>query len=292
MIDKANLACGNSFVVGDGWVNLDFAPMSADVTGANLLGRLPFEPESLRLVYSSHFLEHIPRSRVSAFLSECRRILQPDGTLRLVLPDFEEMAREYLLKREAGEHEKADFMVVEIVDQCVRRSPGGELKSEHSRYRQDPIRHAAMVDYVRERTGERLSSAPAAGGQATAGTRLGGSMAAFARRLGRGASSRLRRRWIEVLVSCLPEAFREQNVSMASVGERHHWLWDFHQLRSELERVGFVDVRRMSATTSGYAGFPFGRLDVDEDGCPRKGRESMYVEAKKGVRQPPESSLA
>ena len=61
----------------------------------------------------------------------------------------------------------------------------------------------------------------------------------------------------------LPRAFRLQNVSLAGVGERHLWLWDFHQLKSALEAVGFIAVQRVSASTSAVADFPFYPLDLD-----------------------------
>ena len=79
----------------------------------------------------------------------------------------------------------------------------------------------------------------------------------------------------------LPAAFRAQNVSLAGVGERHHWLWDFHQLQQALEAAGFQGVERRTAATSALADFPFHPLDLDTDGRPRKGAESMYVEAHK-----------
>ena len=79
----------------------------------------------------------------------------------------------------------------------------------------------------------------------------------------------------------LPAAFRAQNISLAAVGERHHWLWDLEQLRHVLENVGFVDVQRCQASTSRFADFPFHVLDLDADGRPRKGAESMYIEARK-----------
>ena len=79
----------------------------------------------------------------------------------------------------------------------------------------------------------------------------------------------------------LPAAFREQNVSLAGVGERHHWIWDFHQLQQALHEAGFLTVQRQTAQTSSIQDFSFYLLDLDQDGLPRKGAESMFVEAKK-----------
>jgi hypothetical protein len=48
-----------------------------------------------------------------------------------------------------------------------------------------------------------------------------------------------------------------------------------------LENVGFVDIQRCQVSTSRFADFPFHVLDLDADGRPRKGAESMYIEARK-----------
>jgi SAM-dependent methyltransferase len=157
---KVNLACGSAFVAGDGWTNLDYAAANEHVLRANLLGRLPLPDDGAALVYCSHFLEHIPRSQVVGFLAECFRVLAPGGTLRLVLPDLENLCRAYLEHRERGEHDKADFVVLEMVDQCVRRTSGGELGRFYGQLRSDPATYAEMMAFVRDRTGEDLSTAP------------------------------------------------------------------------------------------------------------------------------------
>jgi hypothetical protein len=93
--------------------------------------------------------------------------------------------------------------------------------------------------------------------------------------------AKLQRIWIRGCIKLLPGAYAAQNVSLAGVGERHHWLWDFHQLCSTLDAVGFESCVRRSHKTSDISGFPLYPLDMDDDGLPRKGAESMYVEAQK-----------
>ena len=68
---KVNLACGNVFLVGDGWHNFDFISSHPAVHSLNLLDALPLNSGSVELLYSSHFLEHIPISQVDSFLQEC-----------------------------------------------------------------------------------------------------------------------------------------------------------------------------------------------------------------------------
>jgi predicted SAM-dependent methyltransferase len=278
-----NLACGPVFIDSPAWANFDFAAASG-VQQADLLGRLPLSDNSAQLVYSSHFLEHIPKLQVESFLRECLRVLKPGGALRLVLPDLENMARTYLQLRDDGEHEKADFVVLEMIDQCVRSQSGGELGQYYRTLQEQAGENVStsseitsMIDFIRHRTGEQIGTAhpsrPVVG--------RGEGAASQFKRLLINVQGRLQRYWVQAVLQALPSAFREQNISLAAVGERHHWCWDFHQLQQTLEVVGFMSVERRSAGTSAIASFPFYPLDLDADGLPRKGAESMYIEARK-----------
>lgn len=262
-----NIACGDSYI--EGWRNFDYAPHSGLVVRANLLGRLPVENCEADVVYSSHFLEHVPRNRVSAFISECFRIVKPGGKIRLVVPDLEEMCRVYLRLREECEHTKADFVILEMLDQCVRTVPGGELGAFYGQI--EPSNEAGIVEFVRQRTGHVISSL---------GPRVGGRVSRFLRRPAL-LIGKLERLYLRAVLTLLPSAFREQNVSLASIGERHTWIYDFYTLQKVLQSAGFVDVKRVTASNSSIPYFPVCPLDIDAQGRPRKGAESMYVEAKK-----------
>jgi SAM-dependent methyltransferase len=63
--------------------------------------RLPVQSGAAQVVYSSHMLEHLHPRDASAFLAEARRVLRPGGIIRLVLPDLEMLARDYLMHRNA-----------------------------------------------------------------------------------------------------------------------------------------------------------------------------------------------
>lgn len=56
---------------------------------------LPFEDESVDFIYSSHMLEHLDIHQRDTFLIECLRVLKPDGAIRLVVPDMEQIILEY-----------------------------------------------------------------------------------------------------------------------------------------------------------------------------------------------------
>ncbi len=270
---KINLACGNIYVTGNGWINIDYNSTSSNVRRADLLARLPLPDNSAALVYSSHFLEHIPRSQVPDFLSECLRVLIPGGVIRLVLPDLENICRAYLEHRDNGDHEKADFVVLEMIDQCVRRESGGELGRYYQRVKDSADSEAEMIAFIRERTGEYLLAPRQKGSLFVTKLRKSSLL--------RKVQSRLQRVYFRTILKLLPITFRKQNVSLAAVGELHHWIWDFYQLQKLLLATGFVSPQKCSSKTSYFLGFPFDQLDIDADGRQRKGYESMYIEAKK-----------
>jgi SAM-dependent methyltransferase len=264
-----NVACGEVYL--DDWINLDYTPVSKRVQKADLLKPLPLANGSADLLYSSHFLEHIPKTEAPAFLGECRRALKPGAIIRLVLPDLEELCHAYLAARSAGHHDQADFIVLEMLDQCVRTTAGGDLGALYQQLRSDQSTHASLIDFVRRRTGYDClveTSAP--------GTVLQRLLANPMSLL-----SWLERRYRTLPIALLPPAFRRQNVSLADRGERHAWIYDFHTVATLLRQAGFVDVRRVTATSSAIDGFPFFPLDIHRDGSPRKGLESMYIEAAK-----------
>jgi SAM-dependent methyltransferase len=254
------------------WWNLDFAAVDPSVIRADLLGTLPVPGDTMEVVYSSHFLEHVPRPQVQPFLRECRRVLRPGGSIRLVTPDLQFLCREYLRLRDAGAHDRADFVTLELLDQCVRMETGGAL----GRFYERAAREADPGErsFIREMTGEDLSARAREPSTALSRVRR----ALREPRLARAWMARAYRR---AILRLLPRAFRQQNVSQAEVGERHLWLYDFHSLQVLLLQAGFTDVRRLDFDRSLIPGFPLEPLDVAPDGRPRKGAESLYVEARR-----------
>ena len=166
---KINLDCGEVFVSAENSVNLDYSASDESVMSTNLLGRLPLPDGGASLVYCSHFLEHIPRDLVAGFLKECFKVLSPGSVIQLVLPDLQELCRAHLSYRYLGEHEKANFIVIQIVDQCVRRQSGGELGRLYRKVRASHELDAGLVEFIRERNAENLleghlSQVPLSGG--------------------------------------------------------------------------------------------------------------------------------
>jgi len=78
-----------------GWVNVDGAA-AADVQ-VDLRRGLPFASGSVAMIFSEHFLDHLQfPDVVGRFLSECYRVLEPGGRLRLVMHDADRVAKAYV----------------------------------------------------------------------------------------------------------------------------------------------------------------------------------------------------
>ncbi|MCZ2207368.1 methyltransferase domain-containing protein [Cylindrospermopsis raciborskii] len=274
---SVNLACGGVYVTSNDWINLDYASSDVHVRQANLLETLPFDSNSISLVYSSHFLEHIPLAQVPSFLKECYRILKPGGIIRLVLPDFEEMCHEYISQLHQGDYTKARLCIIDIIDQCVRLNSGGQLAKVYEEYSKIPSNNKDIIEYIYSRSGQCLPIATSK----PYNFRELSLLFRKPRLILRKIASHLNLMWIRIVVSLLPKAFRQQNISFSGIGERHQWLWDFISTKKILEEVGFDAVSRFSFNTSQVCGFPFEPLDVNPDGRPRKGKQSMYLEATK-----------
>ncbi len=91
---------------------------------------IPASDGSVDAVYHSHVLEHIDRDAVPGFLTEVRRVLKPGGVHRVVVPDLERYAREYLASLERGLedpqlHATHDTTVSQMILQMVRREAAG-----------------------------------------------------------------------------------------------------------------------------------------------------------------------
>ena len=90
---KLHLGCGKRNF-GEDWVHIDGGNHehlhSRDITA------LPFEGGTVELVYASHVLEYFDREEAVDVLKEWKRVLVPEGTLRVAVPDFEAMVRLYV----------------------------------------------------------------------------------------------------------------------------------------------------------------------------------------------------
>jgi SAM-dependent methyltransferase len=238
---RALLNLGSSTHVAPGWNNIDFSwiirlgrhrrlaaglhrwgllsqprferiqQLDPDTIVWNLRRGIPFPDGTFDVVYHSHLLEHIDRDAAPGFLRECLRVLRPGGLIRVVVPDLELLASEYLQHVEdfdRGDARANPSQAAEaIFDQMIVRTP--KVRAE-----QRPI--------VR-----------------------------------------------------LAEALLIGNTGRNGV--LHRWMYDRLSLANLLSEVGYANVVRQSATSSGVDGWKAFRLDTNADGSVYK-PESLYME--------------
>jgi predicted SAM-dependent methyltransferase/cephalosporin hydroxylase len=239
-----NLGCGGHF--HRDWVNLDIAPAAKEVIQHDLAHEpLPFENGSCSAVYHSHVLEHIPPVQVSGFLSECHRVLDAGGVLRVVVPDLEGIARQYLKQLDAGDTVRHEWMTIELVDQLARHWSGGQMMAY---WKQNPM---PAEEFVIERLGREVKDFIEA------------------------------QRSNEVGESQEVKALSAEKVGAFRLGgEVHQWMYDRLSLGRLLAEAGFEGIEVKSAVNSDIVGFAGYELDADEAGRVRK-PDSLFMEARK-----------
>ena len=89
---QVHLGCGGHHIPG--WINLDNYPAPLAV---NLQQGVPLPNKSARYVFLSHLLEHLfYPDQAHCLLDEIKRVLQPGGVVRIVVPDIEQCIDAYV----------------------------------------------------------------------------------------------------------------------------------------------------------------------------------------------------
>lgn len=272
-----NIGCGT--LTHKDCINIDLYAASTDVLEFDIRKGLPFESNSFENCYTSHMLEHLRRDDADFLISECNRVLIPDGILRIVVPDLESIAREYLaaLNRalESQDKESAvteyDWMMIELYDQTVREKGGGDM----SPFLRDPSNRGNPFIFGRigSQTSTFWSTTPAR-------------HRTFARKLREkrlsGCWKFLRERTAKLLVqACLGAAVaNEFEVAIfRSQGQIHRWMYDRFSLKRLVTHHGFTDFRITTALESKIPDFDRYKFDAI-DGVPLK-PNSIFIEASK-----------
>jgi predicted SAM-dependent methyltransferase len=82
---RLHIGCGQQSIPG--WINIDNQGLPGVDQVLDVRNGLPFRGVSA--IYAEHFLEHLELEEGLAFLRECRRVLSPEGTLRLSTPSLD-----------------------------------------------------------------------------------------------------------------------------------------------------------------------------------------------------------
>jgi len=91
-----------------------------NVLPGDIVYGLPVRDNSAAAVYSSHCLEHLPRSDVPKALNNTFRMLKGGGIFRLIVPDLQWRAVRYVAALENGSMPADDFLASCHLGQRVR----------------------------------------------------------------------------------------------------------------------------------------------------------------------------
>lgn len=265
-----NLACGSKTSKLGDWVNVDFQSPLSDVVEMNILRGLDFPDSTFDVVYSAQFIEHLTISQAHIVFRNISRIMKPGGVIRLVTPDLEEMVQTYLkllqelkINLNAELINRYDWVRLEIFDQIVRDSSGGEVPTfikfsdaDMRRFIIDRIGYTASTLFNCTNTQQRTFR-----------------FIDILRKINRIP----RRCWAMGANFFSTDAMRVGRFRQS--GEVHRYLHDIYSLTRLLESVGFHSIKRVSSTLSDIPEWNSYNLDV-VDGIV-DGPLSLYVEARR-----------
>ncbi len=95
-----------------------------NVRSGDIVRGLPIPANSCQGVYACHVLEHLTLEDFYKALQNTRALLRPGGIFRLVVPDLESSAREYLVRLGRGDPNANAFFLRETTLGCERRERG------------------------------------------------------------------------------------------------------------------------------------------------------------------------
>lgn len=263
-----NIGCG--YIAHPDWINLDIAPAMTIVKSFDLRRGLPASSNTIDACYSSHVLEHLLTTEAKFLVQDCFRVLKSGGILRLVVPDLENIAREYLrcldsvdLERENWDYQ---WMTLELLDQLVRYRQGGEMASYLDQS------DLPNEKFVASRMGFELGNCRSAR-RKTVIEKLKSKRLGWFVRVARNKIAE----WAVFAIAGHQAQLGFREGVFRQSGEIHRWMYDRYSLHRLLQELGFTDIRVCRADESQILDFNHYELDIYQ-GNVRK-PDSLFMEA-------------
>ena len=255
-----NVGCGKKFSKDSIWENIDMVSHSKAVKEYNLIKGFPYKENSFDVVYHSQVLEHIPKENAADFLKECYRVLNSGGTMRVVVPNLENIISEYqrLLKENlenptAASRESYNWVMLELYDQTIRNQSGGMMKSY---LRRDQLVNQDFMDtrmgFIGKKTRKNVQES-----KSDQMKRVLGEVGLF--RFTLKVLKIIKDKTLSVL---LGEKYRVGQFRLG--GEIHYWMYDQFSLGELLKEIGFKDIKVQSAHSSKISDWSKYELDVKD----------------------------
>ena len=274
-LNYLNLGCGAKF--HKAWVNVDLAPSDPAVIKNDLLKGINFPDNTFDVIYHSHVIEHIPKNKVFSFIQECYRVLKPEGIIRIVTPDLENIAKNYLFCLDKcleapDEMNVANYnwMLLEMYDQTVRSSIGGNMG------RLLGTDNLLNEQFILERTGfsGKEISRQFSAKQVQQGVLQRVKSKSF-KQIIHAVTKKIDRGFLKVLLSKKKMEYLDLGKFRMS-GEIHYWMYDRFSLTRLLQESGFRNISLKTSFSSNIPNFDSYELDV-KDGV-AFGPTSLFIE--------------
>jgi predicted SAM-dependent methyltransferase len=267
-IKKVNIGCGKRY--DKSWINIDFSSSSPDIIQYDLNKGIPFDNNSVDVVYSSHVLEHFSNQQADFLLSECYRVLKKDGIVRVVVPDLESICKEYLQQLEIAVTNNAnpnyEWIVLELFDQMVRHTSGGEMKAFILNKNED------LLAYINSRMGQEAVQ-----------IRDNAKSKVISKTKNRFKNVFIPTKWYDLFLKMVLTKKYKNYLEIGKFrqnGEIHQWMYDRYSLKKMLESHGFFNVASKTASDSLISDWKKYNLDSDNHGNAHK-PDSLFMEAQK-----------
>jgi SAM-dependent methyltransferase len=88
---------------------------------ANAVKRIPEASASVEVLYTCHMLEHLDRQEAEQFLREARRVLAPNGIIRIAVPDLRIHVEAYLKNGDADTFVENMYMAPLRTDSFIQK---------------------------------------------------------------------------------------------------------------------------------------------------------------------------
>ena len=271
-----NIGCGGT--LHPEWVNVDIVASMPGVHAHDVRCGLPYDDRMFDACYCSHMLEHVTKDQAKIIVGEAYRVLKNGGIARFVVPDIEQIVRLYLKALEdvaSGQNKREadyDWMILELFDQTVRATSGGEMGV----YLSNPA--LSNKEFIISRIGmeaKRIWDRNLVSKNTYIWNKL----------------KSMKVSWfvnqLRIEIACFfvwifagadaKKAFREG--LFRESGEIHRWMYDRFSLQRLLNQAGFVDVKVCNADVSSIPAFNSYELDILDNKVRKP--DSLYIEAVK-----------
>ena len=262
-MDRKFVNCGCGKKYSKEWINLDFYEKKGEVVYCNILKGLPFKDNEVDFVYSSNFMEHLTYQQAKEYITECYRVLKSGCHIRIVVPDLEDICKEYLkilenVRLNSEYDNKYKYILIELIDQMTREYSGGLMGEFWNSDLPDKDK-----DYVYYRHAIKLTNKNIMKNKITKKSERN-HLKYFVRKI--------------LTDNIFYKTYQAGKFEL--YGEKHKWMYDSYGLERLLVECGFHNVKQYQYNESSLTNFSSYGLELNDEGLEYK-PHCIYMEAEK-----------